>query len=193
MSNEQNSADFIIDDVDISSVAGWDGNSGPQVGPGDYHVRVVGVELEPSKKDNGRSIKMFLEIQNEGDFCGQQIWHWLKIPTAADKDGVKKRLAHVVRDVLGVPLLPTGGFEAKHLIDREMIVTVTHEEQTSFDAVNNVETKKVRTRVQGERPVEGTATPAPAAAPPTPPANAKPAGAPATAARRPAAAPPGRR
>lgn len=181
--------DFIIDDVDLNGVAGWDGSKGPTLPAGEYHVRVDNVEMESREK--GRSLKFILTVLNEGDFNGHELWHWLKIPGAGDKEGVKRRLAHVVRDVLGVPLLPTGGFEAKHLLGREMLVAVSHEEYTDFDAVNNIETKKTRTRVQGERAIEGqapVATPAPAPAA-APPAGAKPAAAPA---RRPAAAPPRR-
>lgn len=184
--------DFIIDDVDLSSVAGWDGNTGPTLPPGEYHVRVDNVELETNNKGS-RSIKMYLTVLNEGDFTGHELWHWLKLPAPGDKEGVRKRLAHVVRDVLGVPLLSTGGFEAKHMLGREMIVTVSHEESTSFDTVNNIETKKVRTRVQGERPVHGAeAAPAPAPAPAPAAAPAAPAGAKAAPPRRPAAAPPRR-
>jgi hypothetical protein len=189
MSEQQ---DYIIDDVDLSdpNLKGWDGIAGPVLPIGEYEVEVVAVDVETTKKGDGRNLVMTHAVKTEGDWYDQEVKQWLKIAGPNDKLGVKKRMAHVVRDVLGVPLLPGGGFETKHLIGRRMIINIIHDQliKIDFDPVTNQELKKpvINSKIQGERAVVGGG-PAPAALP----SNARPAAAPASqAARRPASAPP---
>lgn len=191
---------FIIDDIDVSdpNVKGWDGSKGPQLPAGEYTFEVVGADIEPTSKGDGRQIVLDLMVIDEGDYKESVVKQWITLPSSGHKDGGKgarKRVVHIVRDVLNLPLLPNGGFEGKDLIGRQMVANVSHEtsKTTEYNPATNSNdvTEKVRMVISQERPVAGAApqaTPAAAAAQPARPANAA-----AAAPRRPAAAPPAAR
>lgn len=193
--------DFIIDDINLADgTPGWDGSKGPSLAAGDYEVVVIGAAVEPTNNGSGRQLVLDLQVTSEGDFAGAACKHWITLPSANHKDGgagAKKRVAHVVRDVLGAPLLPNGGFEGRALIGRGMTINVNHEvsSTTAFDPASNanVTTEKTRMVISQERPLAGAApvaTPAPAAQQQARPAGAQPASPPR---RPPAAAPAPRR
>jgi hypothetical protein len=196
MSQDQNeeTPDFIIEDVNLAdeNLKGWNGEFGPQLAPGDYEVEVVKAVVETNKAQTGRNLVLDLKVVTEGEFKDQTVKQWLGLPTAESKQGVARRLAHVVRDVLQVPLLPNGGFQTSALIGRHMLITATVEQQKDFDPVRSQEVMRERTRIQNERPIENAAPPvqqkaanAPASKPPGQPVRpaTKPAGQPVGARR----------
>lgn len=190
--------DFIIDDVDLADpeLKGWDGVGGASLPPGEYLVEIIGASLDANQKGDGRSLTLDLQVKSEGEHYDATCKHWITMPSASHKDkgvGAKKRLAHVVRDTLGVALHPqTGGFAGADLIGRRMLISVRHETSTTYDAATNQEVTKTRMRIEAERPD-------PAAVVPTQPAPARgtqaarPANAQPAQGRKPAAAPPAAR
>jgi len=189
--NNNSDPDFVVDDMDLSDpeIKGWDGVAGPSLPAGDYEVEIVGAAIEATTK-GGRQLVLDLRVANEGEYFDATCKHWVTFPHSSHKDGGKgalKRVVHVVRDTLDVPLLPGGGFEGSALIGRRMIINVALETTTTYDAASNQDITKVRMRISNERPVAGAA---PSAQPATAvPSNARPA-----TNRRPAAAQPaGRR
>jgi hypothetical protein len=191
MSDDKQSEDFILDDIDQvfdPATRGWNGEMGPMVPAGDYTVEIIDAAVKPTKKGDGRNLVLTLAVKDEGEYYDTELMQWLKIPGPGDKKGVAMRMAHVVRDVLGVQQTPGVGLQRDALIGRRMLITVTVAEgtKTEFDPVTNEDVikKTVQTSIQNERPVEGGQAPTQVA--PTAPAGAKAA----VAAKRPAAAPP---
>lgn len=171
MSNENEEiVDFVVEDINLAdeNLKGWSGEFGPQLAPGDYLVEVVNAKVEANKANTGRNLVLDLEVKTEGEFLGQKVKQWLGLPTADSKPGVARRIAHVVRDVLQAPLLPNGGFQTTSLIGKQMMVTVTVEQQKDFDPVRSQEVVRDRMRIQGEKPVQQAEPPAQAKAPSAP-------------------------
>lgn len=190
---ENKNTDFVMDEIDLSdpNLKGWDGVGGPLLPAGEYEVEILNLAMEGNKAGNGRNIVLELAVVTEGEHFDAKLKHWISMPSESHKDkgaAARKRVAHVFRDVLGLPLLPGGGFESKHAVGRRMIINVVTQTSKEYDAASNSEQTKVSTRIQGERPVEGaqvTQAPPPNAKPAQP--AAKPG---ATPSRQPAAARP---
>lgn len=179
MSNE--TEDFVVDDINLADpeIKGWDGSMGPQLPAGEYLVTVVEAKVESNKAQDGRNLVLTLQVDTEGDYYGQTVKNWLPLQGKDGKTAYLKRLAHVIRDVLGVPLLPSGGFQTSATIGRQMYINVTIEQQKEFDPTRSQEVVRERMRIQGERPAQQAAPVAPSAPPARPPAQAaKPAGKP---------------
>lgn len=192
--NQEEIVDCIVDDINLAdeNLQGWDGSFGPTLPPGDYLFEVANAKIEPNKAGTGRNLVMTYRVLTEGEFYDKKVKQWLGLPGPDSKAGVAKRLAHVVRDVLEAPLLPSGGFQTISLIGRQLIATVTIEQQKSFDPVRSQEVVRDNMRIQNERraeqaPPQQKAASAPPSKPPATQAAAgakKPVGQQAGAAQR---------
>jgi hypothetical protein len=192
MANEnENLSDVVVDDFNLfdEGLRGWNGESGPIVPAGDYEVEVIEAGIGSTKDGKGRNLELTHKVVG-GEHDGTELKQWLKLPGPSDKKGVAMRLAHVVRDVLGVQPIPgTTSWQPSQLVGCRMIIEVATEEQKTVevDSITNEEkvTIKSRTSIKNER---AAAPSAPAAAPSAPPASK--AAVQATPTRKPAAAPP---
>jgi hypothetical protein len=194
--NQEEIVDFVVEGINLAdeSLTGWDGSFGPQLPPGEYLFEVANVKINDKKNGPGQTMELTLRVETEGEFQGQTVKNWLGLPNAESKPGVARRIAHVVRDVLQTPLLPSGGFQTSSMIGKRMYATVVIEQQKEFDPVKSQEVTRDRLRIQNERRAEEVEAPqvtksasAPASKPPA--TNGKAA----TTGGKPAAAPAARR
>lgn len=191
MSSSNGNEDFVFDSFDLNDekLVGWDGTGGgpPEIAPGEHMFEFVSAKSVPTKNGDGRNIECEVKVVG-GEYDGKAVRQWYHY--ASDKglkEGSKKRIAHVFRDVLGI-MNAQGGFEGKDIIGKRMYATVAWTTSKKYNAEQGTEKEYTNIDLSCERRVEDEQQAAGAAttnAPPTRAASAPPARPPA----RPAAPP----
>lgn len=193
--SDENNESFVIDSFDMrdETLKGWDGEGGgpPEVPPDEYLLECDSVTSKTTKAGDGKNIIVDWRIVG-GDYDGKTFKQWYYYTGERLKMGHKRRIAHVFRDALGVPMTDQGHWDVKDALGRRMYGTVSHESSESYDPVTQAKKTFINIKLSSERPAEDQ--PQAAAPPPPPPkaASAPPSKPPASPppANRPPAKPP---
>ena len=188
MSKDEGFENVVFDGFDLAdeNLQGWDGEGGgpPEIPPGEYTLEVKHVEVTDTNAGDGKNFVVTYAVADEGPYADKEFKQWYLFNGKNVKEGHRRRIAHVMRDCLRVPINGQGGFETKDLLGLRMSALLGHESYTKHNPLTQQAKEYVNITVSGERPLEGAVAAAPA---PTP--NKATAAAPKAPARPPAAPP----
>lgn len=179
-------------DLGDENLQGWDGEGGgpPEIPPGEYTLEVKHIEVADTNAGDGKNFILTYAIADEGPYLGKEFKQWMLYAGKNVKEGHRRRIAHVFRDCLRVPLNGQGGFATQDALGLRLSAMLGHETYSKVNPLTQQTKEYVNITVNGERPVgdapAAAAKPvAPAKAPPAAPARA-PAAPPRAPAARPA-------